>query len=147
MRDSSGVGRLAAQIYLDNAGGGCMTKSVGVELSAARHGIAADALRRLRRSVPIASGIEFVHANALEADLREATHLYLSSLCFSESVLIAVCTRLLTEAPQLLAVAALSDLEPLSAAGWARTSLEVQMSWGSAWVRLYKRRHQTPPQG
>lgn len=143
MRVRSGVGRLTVQIYLDNAG--LVQKSVGVELSAARHDIASDALRRLRQSMPRTStGIEFIHANALEADLTDATHVYLSSLCFPESVVEAISMRLLTEAPQLRAVAALSDLESLDAAGWTRSTLQVQMSWGSGWVRMYQR-HQILP--
>jgi hypothetical protein len=125
-------------MYLDNSV--CVNKSVGVEMSPKRHEIAVDALRRLGQSVPpAATGIKFVNANALEADFSDATHLFLSSLCFPAAVVESLSIRLLTQAPELRAVAALSELDALEAAGWAKSSLDVQMSWGSAWVRVFKR--------
>lgn len=137
----SGVGRLAVQIALDN--GNAMKKSVGVELSKGRHDTAMTALSRIKQQsdVPIdLSGIEFVHADALKYDFTDATHIFISSLCFPRSVLESL-QDILVHIEGLTVVAALNRLDSLeSSTNWIRSDASVQMTWGPGSAKIYKRR-------
>lgn len=135
----SGAGRLAAQMFLDNP---FVRKAVGVELSAQRHAIAEGAVRRLAASLDEALNIHYIHGNALKADLSDATHIFISSLCFPAAVVDGLSARIarsdpFNSAPNVRVVASLSALHVLEQAGWERRAREVQMSWGSATVYTY----------
>ena len=139
----SGVGRLAAQIFLDHRS---VTKSVGVELSAARHAIAGAALARLSLLTDIAGRIEYIHDNILTTDFGTATHIYISSLCFPEAVLNALADRICNNAaPNLRVIAALSQINGLQDLGWVVGYVDIEMSWGSQRVRIYTRQSRELP--
>ena len=138
----SGTGRLTAQMFLDQP---AVCRAVGVELSAARHGAAAEAAAQLSSSLPEAAGrVSFVHGNALTADTSDATHIFVSSLCFPAHVTEGIAERVLRscssgESRHLRVVAALSVLEGLERAAWPRRVEHIQTSWGSARVFMYSR--------
>ena len=101
----SGVGRLTAQICLDHLHSAHLSigKLVGVELSGARHDIAARARDHLFRvSDGCGGAIQYRHSDAQLVDFSDATHLYIASLCFPASVVAAIAERIRTgHAPDL----------------------------------------------
>jgi len=146
----SGVGRLVTQMYLD----GVVQKAVGVELSKERHLIATDDWSKLTSSLADAGGdnelfdvdpraVLHIHGDATAVDLSDATHIFISSLCFPERVLGSLQDTILAVASldvsRILVVAAMSDLWELEREGWVRTVRYIQMTWGSGLVRIYTR--------
>lgn len=128
----SGAGKLVCQMGLELMllwGGShgntedCAIMSTGVELSPTRHEAAVRArqalIEHLRQQsneeprdyrpspLPPYSCIEFVQGDLLEADLSSATHVYVASLCFPLSLMHALESKLVTEAPRLQCVATL----------------------------------------
>jgi hypothetical protein len=87
--------------------------------------------------------IEFHHGDALVVDWSDATHVYLSSLCFPKSVLEALQRIILQERPHLKVVAALNRLDVLlqeSNDAWQERQVDIQMSWGPAGTaKIYTR--------
>jgi Histone methylation protein DOT1 len=105
--------------------------------------------------------IKFHHGNVLEVDWSDATHIFLSSLCFPQPVLDALQHSILKldgnedddsgsrstpqrrrrRRPQLRVVAALNRLELLKESGeWDERNAYIQMSWGPGTVKIYDRR-------
>ena len=138
----SGTGRLTAQVFLDHC---FVRKAVGVELSAARHAAASDSLFQLSTSLGEGSdSIHFLNADALAADISDATHIFISSLCFPAALSDDLANRILHEvataaAPRIRVVAALTVLKRLELSGWERSDKEIQVSWGIARVYFYFR--------
>ena len=56
--------------------------------------------------------MHFINCNALAANFSDATHLYISSLCFPDHVITSLASLLL-DVPNLCVVAALSELHVL----------------------------------
>jgi len=146
----SGVGKLAAQVWLENL---AVRRSIGVELGAARHARGTEALNALISSGDAAKlrsggvGIELVHGDVLalpDEVLREATHVYVAALCFPPDLLrrfgeaLANATRF----PNLEVVGSLSDIPELTPlGGWCAKPQrrEMQVSWGRTSCRVYTR--------
>jgi SAM-dependent methyltransferase len=160
----SGVGRLVTQIYMENYR---VKRAVGVELSLERHTIAIEALTEILESFndygtlsryqninddyecfvgsmvsAIPSAIEFVHGDALEVDFTDATHLFMSSLCFPQEVLMILQERIL-HLPRIEVVAALNRLELfwLRKEEWNEREISIQMTWGPSTAKIYSRTH------
>mmetsp|Transcript_10996 Transcript_10996/g.12997 ORF Transcript_10996/g.12997 Transcript_10996/m.12997 type:complete len:288 (+) Transcript_10996:12-875(+) len=145
----SGVGRLVSQMYLDRV----VQRAIGVELSEERHRIAVDDWGRLTASSLVDGGddefdidrraVQFIQGDAAAVDLSDATHIYISSLCFPDSVLGIIQDTVLTIASsctsRISVVAAMSELGELERAGWAKTVRHIQMTWGGGLVRIYTR--------
>jgi len=144
----SGVGRLVAQMYLDRV----VQKAIGVELSKERHQVAVDDWRRLTSSLVDGGddyfnidqqAVQFRNKDATDVDLSDATHVYISSLCFPESVINIIQSNVLdvasSDTSKISVVAALSELGALEQAGWVRTVKHIQMTWGAGLVRIYNR--------
>jgi hypothetical protein len=78
----------------------------------------------------------------LEADISNATHLYLSSLCFPDFVKTEISNRIVSlsyNSSKLPIVMALSDLFPVETSKlWTKEMLNVQMTWGPSRVRIYR---------
>ena len=119
----SGGGRLVIQSHLELPS---LSKSVGIELSPSRHAIAvrtwkelvsngdAERIRRLaERSWGIVnedhvlSTVELLEGDLFELDISQATHIYVSSLCFSEDMLERLVEKIETEGKSLQYLASL----------------------------------------
>lgn len=124
----SGGGRLVIQSFLELPS---VYKSVGIELSPSRHQIAiqtwtnlvqnGDAVRiralaekswdvhYLERPIDeaIEYGVELHEGDLFDLDISQATHLYISSLCFSEDMLLRIVEKIETEGVSLQIVASL----------------------------------------
>lgn len=144
----SGVGRLVAQMYLDRV----VQRAVGVELSEERHRTAVDVWGELTASLVDRGdddfdfdkrAVEFIHGDVTDVDLSDATHIYISSLCFADNVIDMLQDVVLAVASsctsKISVVAALSELEALEQAGWIKTVQHIQMTWGGGLVRIYTR--------
>ncbi|CAJ1430677.1 unnamed protein product, partial [Effrenium voratum] len=137
----SGVGKLVAQAYLEWP----VLRSRGVELSVSRHRRALEAwealllseeayelrrqalgLRGISREPDPLEEVQLLQGDLLDADISDVTHIYLSSLCFSESMMFEVAHKLQKEAVHLRGLA---SLRPLPRAGGAARLLELPMSW------------------
>ena len=138
----SGVARLVVQMVLDNPV--AIHKCVGVELSKERHDVASSALSRIRSSEyksDLLSKVELSNADALEYDFSDATHIYISSLCFPRQVLEELQDIILT-LDDVRVVAALNRLDKLeSSSDWVvrDTPVAVQMTWGSGSAKIYRK--------
>ncbi|CAJ1339453.1 unnamed protein product [Effrenium voratum] len=131
----------AAQAYLEWP----VLRSRGVELSVSRHRRALEAwealllseeayelrrqalgLRGISREPDPLEEVQLLQGDLLDADISDVTHIYLSSLCFSESMMFEVAHKLQKEAVHLRGLA---SLRPLPRAGGAARLLELPMSW------------------
>jgi len=148
---------------------------VGIEMCDRRHAIATESWRAVRtsldanpvpeeeehgaphRSQPERPAVSFINGDILETDFSDATHLFLSSLCFPTEVTRRISEILLANVARddgtggggsggrLRVVAALSDLPLLEREGgvvsggrWIKTTREIQMTWGGSRVRTYR---------
>jgi hypothetical protein len=120
----SGGGRLVIQSHLELPS---VFKSVGIELSPSRHKIAAQTwddlaqngdASRIRKLAIKSWGIEENDKNIISAvdlhegdlfklDISQATHLYVSSLCFSEDMMRRLVAKIEQEGSSLQIVASL----------------------------------------
>ena len=135
----AGVGRLTTQMYLDQPHR--IQKAVGIELSPDRHAIAMDAWHCMTNSAEDAGSslpIQFIHGDILTEDWHDATHVFLSSLCFPDSVLESLQHAILTSMPSLRVVASLNRLNLLYKHDhWSETEVPIQMSWGPGSAKIY----------
>lgn len=123
----SGGGRLVIQSYLELPS---VIRSVGIELSSIRHQIATNRLgelksngelERIRQFACTSQGIrnefettiDLYEGDLFQLDISKATHIYLSSLCFSDDMLNRLVDKIETEGISLQFVASLRLL-PLS---------------------------------
>lgn len=128
----SGGGRLVLQSHLELPS---VCRSVGIELSPTRHEIAMRRMKklvvsgtvdRIRESAQKSWGwetgvcssavIDLIQGDLFELDISKATHMYLSSLCFSDSMLDRIVHKIETEGFSLQIVASLRLL-PLRKSG------------------------------
>jgi hypothetical protein len=146
----SGGGRLVIQSHLELPS---VTRSVGIELSPTRHNIAMrrlnelksnDDLKRIRHLARKSWGLDYNHAAAIDLyegdlfdlDISKATHIYLSSLCFTETMLERIVDKMEAEGSALKIVASLRLLPLGSNQGGRVVALGdkpwqefVQMTW------------------
>ncbi len=86
-----GVGKLVFQIFLE----GGVQKSVGIELSPSRLQYAKKVHADIKHTIPADNRIlAFIEQNMLEADLSDATALYVASTCFSNDVMTKLAQKL-----------------------------------------------------
>lgn len=154
----SGAGKLVTQMFLENVAH-C---SIGVELSEHRHSLAENNWTNLRSSSEVNNDeffrqrfqvenyigqprVQFINQDIRDADFSDATHLYVSSLCFAEEVTEQICEIIMENHRRfgkLRAVVALSNL-PLfetdeSREHWKMSFELIQMTWGLSTARLYR---------
>lgn len=161
----SGLGRLVAQAVWE----GAADRAVGVELDIARHFAAKRAWEEAVASLLVAkakhipnynnntsttaAAVAFRNEDLLETDLSDATHIFVSSLCFPPATLleplaarfadlvVAPSSSPSSSPPALQVVATLSDLPRLDRdvpQRWRKSEREIQVSWGRARVRVYR---------
>ena len=85
--------------------------------------------------------VQLIHGNVLDVDLLDSTtHVYISSLCFPEQVLVDLQEKLVL-LPNLRVVAALNrlDLFYQKQDEWVERTTFIQMSWGAGIVKLYQK--------
>lgn len=122
----SGGGRLVMQSHLELPS---VVKSVGIELSPSRHQVAlqtwedllenedATRIRKLAErswgvnvNNNIKSNVELYEGDLFKLDISKATHIYVSSLCFSEEMLDRLVEKIEREGTSLQTVASLRIL-------------------------------------
>ena len=142
----SGVGRLVVQSYLELQSR--IKKSIGVEMVPSRHEIAIQTWQKILAIRNIDGlpevehtmvgkksderdkcGVEFHEGDLFEIDVTEATHIFVSSLCFTYAMMIDLASKLQSEASQLKCVATLQKF-PEGLFGSQLPFMEyVEMSW------------------
>ena len=117
----SGGGRLVIQSHLELPS---VIRSVGIELSPTRHGIAMSRLSELQYNGDLerirklakkawglndapAAAIDLYEGDLFQLDISKASHIYLSSLCFSDEMLERIVDKMETEGLALQYVASL----------------------------------------
>ncbi len=90
----SGVGKMVIQVCLDTP----IKKSVGIELSGTRHADAMNIAEQLKKKNYIKQNkmLRFECKNILNADISDATIVYLASTCFSDECMKKVTKKLAT---------------------------------------------------
>jgi len=119
----SGKGKLVTQAYLEVPS---IRKALGVELAPSRHATAVDAWNRIVQSRPKMSfraDIKFLNDDMFATDLSEATHVYVASLCFTDTMMDLLVDKLRT-ASNLICIATLKELP-----GWKHKIEYAEMSW------------------
>mmetsp|Transcript_10803 Transcript_10803/g.33353 ORF Transcript_10803/g.33353 Transcript_10803/m.33353 type:complete len:323 (-) Transcript_10803:80-1048(-) len=151
-----GVGKCVIMAAVQSAG---FARYVGVELlpglcAASRAlgaRVQAEAARAAEAGGPAWPEVSFVEADLFEADVAEVTHVYVASLCFSDSMLLRLARKLAAEAHRLQVVAALRRF-PLGILGFETGgNIQAQMTWtaasgGGQTVYLYRRRADAQPE-
>eukprot|EP00439_Symbiodinium_sp_Y106_P048505 s15_g6.t1 len=140
----SGCGKLVAQAYLEWP---AVKRSVGIELcpertaqaqqawsklvaSGAAAGLRGTLLQRAVDQVAVQQEVELIQGDLLDADISQATHIFVSSLCFGEELLAEVTRKLGREASALRCAATLTALPQSRAAGLRyRGSVFAEMTW------------------
>lgn len=151
----SGAGKIVAQVFLENV----TTLAVGVELSENRHLLAETKwesmsqsaqeefiCRRLQRDQYMGRPrVQFQNLDILDADFSDATHLYVSSLCFPPEVTEKVSQIIADNRQQyakLRVVVALSKLPALendeNRPHWKKHLELIQMTWGYSTAKVYR---------
>jgi SAM-dependent methyltransferase len=122
-----GVGKLVLQIFLD-AG---VKKSVGIELAPTRVAYAKKVKEKLKNEGNLDAGriIEFHQQDLLDADVHDATVIYIASTCFSDDFMTKVVNKLSKLKPGLRLVT-LTRLPILGKFRLAKT-VTLPMSWSS----------------
>ncbi|CAB9515041.1 Histone methylation protein DOT1 [Seminavis robusta] len=117
----SGRGKLILQAYMELPR---LSKATGIELASPRHDTAVTAwtdlqstARKLRfggqpenessSKIIKEATVEFLNEDFLEVDLSNVTHMYISSLCFPETLMYHIAAKLERDAPKLKCVATL----------------------------------------
>lgn len=141
----SGAGRLTVQSYLELSR---IAKAVGIELAPTRHRAAVQAWGRLAASgeakrvrdmgfkkTKYMNGedsveLELHQGDLFNLDISDATHIYASSLCFTDGMMAKLAAKLNSEAPSLQSVASLRQFPPGTLFGIDTPHSElVEMSW------------------
>jgi hypothetical protein len=115
----SGVGKLVMQAYLELPR---VTRSIGVELAPLRHAGAVKAWEELQLSaketrnqitskLPVSvADVELTEGDFLDVDLSKVSHIYISSLCFTEDMMDEIAKKIERDAPNIQCVATLRAL-------------------------------------
>lgn len=92
----SGVGKFVAQVYLRTTA----KRVVGIELAKNRHERAVIAKERIKKMRPdlYLDQMQFIEANFLEMDIKDATFIYIANTMFSVEFMDNIC-KVLTELP------------------------------------------------
>lgn len=132
----SGTGKLIAQSYLELPR---LTHATGVELSSTRHAAALASWNTVSDRTEDIRGsdarVTFRNGDLFHVDIADATHIYLSSLCFTEDMMDRLGSKLL-EAPDLRCVASLKPIPGLVPKEKTKMNYReeyVQMSWNPQW--------------
>ena len=143
----SGAGRLVAQSFLELQN---IHKATGVEMVTSRHqaakiawqklvdsGRADDIRRRMGKvedsRIKAAECVHFYEGDLFGIDISDATHIYTSSLCFTDEMMVDLASKLNREAPRVQCVATLQPFPPGSLFGIKHPAMEfVEMSWTAA---------------
>lgn len=158
-----GVGKLVVQAFLEYPR---VVRATGVELSRSRvlrartawqsicksgTGLSMRALHMqsgggsTRDVGSVISAVHFQHADIFRAEISEATHVYVASLCFPDGMLERLAKKLQAEACKLQIVASLREF-PRGLRGFVPLAdVTAEMSWWDQPVFLY-RRHDDRPQ-
>jgi len=123
-----GVGKFVIQIYLDTP----VKKAAGIELSKTRIDKAKQALEQIKKDGRLQKGrkLEFKEQNILDAHLKDATAIFISSLCFSDELLEQIAKKLARLKPGLR-IATSRKLTEHPAFKLVET-LQIPMSWSSS---------------
>ena len=130
-----GVGKFVVQVYLNTP----VKKAVGIELSKTRVTNGGLVHRQLKRDGLIKKNrkLVFVEKNILDANLADATAIFISSLCFSDDMMKRVTDKL-TDLKQGLRIATSRKLAENPKFELVKV-LQIPMSWSqSSQVHFYK---------
>jgi hypothetical protein len=123
----SGAGKLVLHAYLELEH---LTSAIGVELSPTRHQTAMRAWNKVQQQLSNEHNsnfrsIEFVEGDIFLADISKATHIFVSSLCFTAEMIQRLESKIQEEATSLWCVASLAKLE-----NFGKPSIRyIEMSW------------------
>lgn len=118
-----GRGKLVVQALLEI---NQLKKSKGVELSHTRYQAAVVAWQTIlrERSISVAPQLTLYHADLFAQDLHDATHIYVASLCFSDSMMESLAHKL-ADLNNLRCIATLKQLPSLQES----RAEYVEMTW------------------
>ena len=127
----SGAGKLVTQAALELK---FLSRATGIELSPSRHRAALRAWNKVQKHDPsrhqsiLTSSVEveFIEGDLLQADISNVTHIFVSSLCFTNEMIGMLEVKLIKEAPKLECVASLKKFPNM---GYPNSVHYLEMSW------------------
>ena len=132
----SGNGKLVMQGAMEVPS---LDLAVGIELDPERHSTGAANLEEIKNGeknlVDYLSKVRLICSDIFDADVSAATHVYISSLCFSEAMMIGLGKKLQNEGLKINVVATLKPFPLTEVLGFAPRTLllikveYVEMSW------------------
>ena len=133
----SGVGKLVVQAYMELPH---LQKSTGIELSPSRHASAiqtwatiqneADQIRNIETKALKDASVELVEGDMFDYDMKDVTHIYVASLCFSEAMMHRLAHKLKQEATQLQCIATLKEFPKWFHKEFGKPRVEyIEMTW------------------
>ena len=132
----SGTGKLVVQAYAELPP---LLRVVGVELAPARHATAVCAWNSMRDTIgdirtmgaPCTEAqVDFQQGDLFQADVSDATHVYIASLCFTNDMMERVADKLASEALGLRCVATLKEFPKRFQWRFGNAKVDyVEMSW------------------
>lgn len=130
----SGVGKVAMQVVLEAP----VQKSIGIELADSRFKQSKTALGRLKALNPEAAGrLEYRHSDFSEADISDATMLFMCSTCYPNELLTSLCDQFIKVGSGLKVVSlkALPDHPKIKFV----KAIQLKMTWSeSSAVNFYE---------
>lgn len=136
----SGIGKVATQVALTTP-----ARAVGVELSPTRHAIAHDIRHELIREnyLKHPNKLRFVEGNILDANLNDASVIFMCSTCFSDELMKKI-TEKIYKIPHVVQVITLKELTPHNTdhfdAFTAGQTFTIPMTWSEKTpVHTYER--------
>jgi Histone methylation protein DOT1 len=154
----SGAGKLVVQMFLEKVA----SISIGVELSKRRHELAVKSWNSVQEASELSQEdlvckilqdnqvveqerVQLWNRDIMETDLSDATHIYISSLCFPKG-LADRAAQLIMDTYQrhrkIKVVVSLSDLKPFETDEmrpiWKKSIELIHMTWGFSTARVYK---------
>ena len=155
----SGAGKLVVQMFLEKV----TSISVGVELSKRRHDLAVKSWTSLQEAAGLSRDdvvckirnkdgqlveqdrVILLNKDMVKTDFSDATHIYLSSLCFPRALADRAALRMMDNYQRhgkLKVILSLTDLKPFETdemqALWTKSYELIHMTWGFSTVRVYK---------
>ena len=154
----SGAGKLVVQMFLEKV----TSISIGVELSKTRHTLAVNTWNAVQEAsglfradlvckilhddqVVEQERVQLWNGDIMDTDLSDATHIYMSSLCFPKELADHAAHHIMEvyqRHRKLKVVVALSDLKPFETTEmrplWKKSYELIQTTWGFSTARVYK---------
>mmetsp|Transcript_9205 Transcript_9205/g.13689 ORF Transcript_9205/g.13689 Transcript_9205/m.13689 type:complete len:338 (+) Transcript_9205:85-1098(+) len=137
----SGNGKLVVQAYIEIPG---LIKAEGIELSPSRHSVAINSWNNIEDEAKCARSqtldlygcsnygeakVQLFQGDLFEMNISQASHIYIASLCFTDSMMMSLARKCGEEGSKIVCIATLKPLPEFESYGFVEDIKYVEMSW------------------